>query len=455
MKLSKKITLAFSFAILLSIFIVGLISNSMINNRFDKYLVGEQIKRLEQISKEINELYEENGYKFYERQIASYASLENLSIKIKNLEDELLYSSDRRPKMGNMHRIMMNNYGISEGKYVEDTFSLFQGDVKVGTVIIGYIDNSYLTEGALIFKNTLTRLLFISAIVALSIGVIASIFLSNSFTKPLINIRNTALEMQRGNLNEKSILNTNTIEIKELSNSINYLGETLSKQEGIRKRYASDISHELRTPLSTLKSHVEAIIDGIWDPSEEHLTILMSEINRLSSLVDDLKDSFNSNEHGIILSKTNFNLSDDIKNIITTFKPIFNKDNISIEENIEENSHVHMDRDKMKQVMYNLLSNSVKYIDKEGSISISLKKNIGNKITIIVKDTGIGIKQSDIPYIFDRFYRADESRNKNTGGTGLGLAITKSIVEEHNGKISVKSKYGEGSEFTICLPLND
>ncbi|NMA49118.1 MAG: HAMP domain-containing histidine kinase [Tissierellia bacterium] len=455
MKLSKRITLLFSLAILFSIFIVSLISNSMINNRFDKYLVGEQRKKLEQISKEINQLYAENEYKLYEKQIESYASLENLSIKIRDLENNLLYSSDQMGGMGGMHRRMMIEHGMTEGEYVENTFNLLQHDKKVGTLIIGYIDNSFLTESALIFKNTLTNILFIASIIAVIIGIITSILLSNSLTKPLINITNTSLEIQKGNLNKKSELTTNIIEIKELSNSINYLGETLSKQEDIRKKYASDISHELRTPLSTLKSHVEAIIDGIWEPSKEHLSILMGEIDRLSSLIDDLKSSFNSSEHGIVLNKTRFNLSDEIKEIIATFMPIFNKENISIKENIEKDIMVCMDKDKIKQVMYNLLSNSVKYIDKEGQIYISITKKETNKVFITVRDTGIGIQQEQLPLIFNRFYRIDKSRNTDTGGTGLGLAIVKSIVDEHGGEISVKSVYGKGSEFMIYLPIND
>lgn len=454
MKLSKKITLFFVFSILFSIFTVSLISNSMINNRFDKYLVEEQREKLEQISREINELYEQNGYKLYEKQIASYASLENLTIKIKNLEDRLLYSSDKMGGMGNMHRRMMQNHGMTEGEYVEDTFPLVQSGEKVGTVIIGYIDNSYLTEGALVFKDTLTSSLFISGVFAVIIGIVTSVFLSNSLTKPLINIRNTALEIQKGNLEKKSILNTSTIEIKELSNSINYLGETLSKQENIRKKYASDISHELRTPISTLKSHVEAIIDGIWEASPEHLSILIDEINRLSSLVDDLKNSFNSSEHGIILNKTRFNLSNDIKDIITTFTPIFNRNNILFEQNIDNNIMIFMDRDKLKQIMHNLITNSIKYIGDTGKIGIYLQKKSDNVI-IIVKDNGIGIKEEHIPFIFNRFYRVDESRNKDTGGTGLGLSIVKSIVEAHGGNVIIDSKYGEGTEFIISIPLED
>ena len=292
MKISRRITLFFIIVILLSIFIVSGISNFMINHRFEKYLVQEQEIRLKEISNEINKSYEENGYKLYQGEINSYASLEDLSIEIVDLDNNILYSSKNK-SLGRRHGRIMNAHGIPQGKTVKKAFPFLEKNKQIGTLIIGYIDNSYLTEGAIVFKNTLSKSLFLSAILAIFIGIGTSVILSKSLTEPLLSIRNTAVEIRKGNLNNKSKINTSMIEIIELSDSINYLGETLGKQENIRKKYASDISHELRTPLTILQSHLEAIMDGIWEPSNEHLIILMDEINRLSSLVDNLKDSFN------------------------------------------------------------------------------------------------------------------------------------------------------------------
>lgn len=295
--------------------------------------------------------------------------------------------------------------------------------------------------------------MLIASVIAIVIGIITSLLLSNSLTKPLIAIKDRSQAIQKGDLDEKSEVSTNIIEIQELSNSINYLGETLSEQEAIRKQYASDISHELRTPLATLKSHVEAMMDGVWEPNQEHLTILKNEINRLSSLVDDLKDSFSVNELGLTLNKTNFNLSDEMEEIITTFLPIFYKEEITISEKIDPEIHVYMDKNRIKQVFYNLLTNAVNYTDGPGEINLTLTKLESNRLWISVKDTGIGIPSDEIPHLFNRFYRMDESRTVKTGGTGLGLSIVQSIVEEHGGEITVKSEYGEGSEFIIQLPL--
>lgn len=453
MKLSRKISLSFVIVILFSIFIVSGISNFIINNKFETYLIKEQNIKLKQISDEINNLYEENEYKLYQREINSYASLDNLSIDVLDLNNNVIYSSSYKGK-ARMHKRMMEKHGVLEGNYVEKSFPLLKQNEQVGRLVIGYKDNSHLTEGAIIFKHTLTKSLFLSAILAILIGIGTSIILSKSLTAPLLSIRNAAIEIQKGNLNTKSTVNTNTKEIKELSDSINYLGHTLAKQENIRKKYASDISHELRTPLTTLQSHIEAIIDGVWEASDQHLKILMDEINRLSSLVDNLKYSFNLQEHNLILNKTSFDISKELKNIIRTFQPLLNNKNIVIESNIEDYIQIYMDRDKFKQIVYNLLSNSIKYISTQGKISVALEKKKDN-ILLNISDNGIGIKEEDLKYIFERFYRVDESRNKNTGGTGLGLSIVKSIVDIHNGNINVKSKYGEGTEFTITLPIKN
>ena len=459
MKLSKKLTMSFIFSIILSIFIISLISNSMINRKFESFLVKERENRFEQIKRDINDLYLKNSYTLSQRDIANYASLEGVYIEIRDINNQTQCHSNKGQNMG-MHRRMMNNghmrmmQNISAGNYLERSFPLLDDKNIVGTLIIGYIDNSYLTESALIFKNTLTKSFMVSGIITIILGFGISIFLSKGLTNPLVNIRNTASEIRKGNLEYRSKVNTNTTEILELSDSINFLGETLANQANIRKRYATDIAHELRTPLTTLKSHLEAIIDGVWEPSEKHLSILMEEVERLSNLVEDLKNSFNAEEIKINTKKTQFNISAELEKIITAFMPLYNEKNFSIDYSLEENIEIFMDKDKFKQIIYNLLSNSIKYLKENGTVFISLKE-YEKKVIIKIKDNGIGIKKEDLPFIFERFYRSDISRNKETGGTGLGLSIVKSLVEAHNGIIEVQSEYNKGTEITIVLPIED
>lgn len=456
MKLSNKLILSFLLSIFISIFVISFISNTMINNRFENYLVEEQEKKLQRISNDLNELYKDNGYVLYEREINSYANIEKVYIEIRDLNDNIIItsSSGRMMNMRGNHGRMMRQHQLPQGNYVERSFPLMEGSIQVGSLVLGYIDNSYLTEGAILFKETLTKSIFISAIFTLFIGLGISVFLSRSLTIPLLDISNTAIEIRKGNLNRKSKVKSNTKEIVELSESINYLGESLAKQESIRKKYAQDISHELRTPLTTLKSHLEAILDGIWEANEEHLGVLMAEIDRLSNLVDELKNSFRAREIDFILNKTTFSISKEIPLIVTNFIPLYEKRACSIEMDIEDNVFINMDREKLRQIIYNLLSNSLKFLKKDGRVKVVLRKE-NNKSIIKVIDNGLGIKKEDLPLIFDRFYTSRESWEENPDGSGLGLSITKSIIEAHNGTIDIDSTYGEGTKVTIVLPLNN
>lgn len=430
----------------------------MINNRFENYLISEREEKFQRIYYEINQLYIDNNYKLDPMELIHYALAEDINIIIKDTSNKIIYNSNTRRSMGmmgGMHHGHMGHMGYMhrpEGKYIEKEYPLtFEGDL-IGTLIIGYIDNAYLTESAMIFKGTLFRSFILSGFVTILIGLIFSIVISNRLTQPLVSIKDTANAIKAGNLQVDSEVKTDVKEIIELSEAIGFLGNTLAEQEDIRKRYASDISHELRTPLTTLRTHLEAIIDGVWEPTREHLQILMEEIQRLSNLVDNLRDSFTETEYSIKLNKERFNISKELEAIITAYVPIYEKKGFTILGSIEPNIEVYMDKDKFKQIINNLLSNSLRYLEDEGQVFVDLKEN-NRKITIKVKDNGIGIKDKDLPHIFNRFYRVDTSRQKSTGGSGLGLSIVKSMVEAHGGYIYVESQYGKGTEFTLNFPL--
>ncbi|NLC04375.1 MAG: HAMP domain-containing histidine kinase [Tissierellia bacterium] len=451
MKLSRKLNLSFIIAILISIAIISITSTIMINNRFEVFLIRELENKFQRISNEINELFTDVDSALDEMDLLHFALTEDINLKIVDNNNKLVYNSDRKMGMG-MHGGMMNrSRRIPTGNYIEKSYPLLENDTQIGTLIIGYIDNSYLTDSALIFKDTLRKSIMLSSFITIILGILISMYLSKNLTAPLVNIRDTAVEIRQGNLQSRSSVDTNTLEIKDLSDSINYLGETLIKEENSRKAYASDISHELRTPLTTLKTHLEAMLDGVWEANEEHLNILLGEIDRLSNFSDDLRDSFKAKEYNIDLNKTSFNVSKELKDIIKIFKPIYSKDNYILDYSFEDDIEINFDRDKFNQIINNLLTNSKRYLGDNGKVIVDLKKDKKN-IRISISDNGTGIKPEDLPHILDRFYRVDSSRNKGTGGSGLGLSIVKSLVEAHGGTININSVYGEGTEVDIILP---
>ncbi|GFZ30364.1 two-component sensor histidine kinase [Clostridium zeae] len=458
--LMKKLSIAILIAILGSIALTSFISNYTVSQKFKEYLIDEHKSKENDAIKIIEDLYakQNNFTNTNKDEIQRYAELQKLYIEVRDLNDTTLYSSGndylkQNNHMGNMMMgSMMKNFsGMNLGEYTENKYPLSINNKNVGTIIIGYFGTSYLSSGSVTFMSTLNHSFLLSAVIALVFGLLISIVISKGISKPIINITKTANIMRAGNLEVRSIVNTNTKEIDELSNSINYLAETLNDQEMLRKRMTSDIAHELRTPLTTLKTHIEAFIDGIWEPTPERFESFYEEIERLTKLVDNLRNLAKLEQTNLNLNKSEVNISNELEKIIDSFKPLYIKENYELNEIIEPEITTILDKDKFKQIVTNLLSNSYRYLKENGRVTVTLKKENQN-IIIKVIDTGIGIPEKDLPYIFERFYRSDLSRNKNTGGSGIGLTITKAFVEAHGGKISAHSKENEGTTFTICFP---
>lgn len=463
--LGKKLSLVFLIALIGSLIITSIISNLRISNEFSKYLVDEHNTKINEIVKFIEDSYnKDNGFSVDSKgAMVRNANMNELYIEVRDNSGNSIFSSGNaymqhknmmNSMMGGEKSSMMGDLSnINSGEYKEEKHELTKDNSVVGTIIIGYYGSSYFSSNSLTFINNLNQSFIISFFITLIFGLLISFLLSRQIASPLEKITKTASEMRRGNLAVRSNIKSNTKEIEELAFSINYLAETLQNQEELRKRLTSDMAHEIRTPLTTLKTHVEALIDGIWEPSKERFQVFYEELDRLSKLVNNLRNISKLEQAGITLNKSKFNLSSEIINIVDTFKPIFIRKNCMITAEIKENIIVYMDKDNLKQILHNLLSNANNYLEINGRVKVSLfeKKDY---IIIEVEDNGIGISEKDLPYIFERFYRSDISRTKNTGGSGLGLTITKSLVEANGGKIRVESKIGEGTVFSIKFPKN-
>lgn len=460
MKLSlmKKLSLGFLLSVIGSLIIASFISNYMIEKKFNTYLVDEHKAKVTNVVNLVESLYTKSSFSNSSKdEILRYAVLEELFIEVKDINGKIIFNSgnshlQHKKMMDSMMGSMMRGFSdMNLGDYKEEIHPLVKDDKNIGNIIIGYFGTSYLNEGALTFKMTLNHSFILSGFIALIFGLYIGFILSKQLSSPLVKITKTANEIRNGNLEVRSDISTTTQEIDELSTSINYLAETLQKQETLRKRLTSDMAHEIRTPLTTLKTHVEALIDGIWEPTTERFQSFYDEIERLTKLVENLRDLAKLEQSDVNLNKVKFNLSLELEKIIDSFEPLYSKSDYKMISNISPDIFVFMDKDKLKQIMHNLLSNSYKYLKKNGEVKVSLI-NAKDNIIVEVKDTGIGIPEKDLPFIFERFYRTDISRNKNTGGSGIGLTITKRIVEAHGGKITVESTLGEGSTFTINLP---
>jgi two-component system phosphate regulon sensor histidine kinase PhoR len=251
-------------------------------------------------------------------------------------------------------------------------------------------------------------------------------------------------------------------EIGDLARAINEmagkLGDDivrLKKLERVRSEFLGNVSHELRTPLFSLQGFLETLLDGaIDDPSvnREFLEKAHRHAQRLNLLLNDLIEISRIESGEMQMSVRSFPIQDFLEHMVEEMRPQAEQKSLTLRlaDGIPSDEQAFGDRDRLKQVMVNLIDNAIKYTDAGGSVTLSAECG-GDRCAICVADTGIGIPEEHHSRIFERFYRVDKDRSREVGGTGLGLAIVKHIVEAHGGRIAVASRPGKGSEFRFTL----
>jgi signal transduction histidine kinase len=240
-------------------------------------------------------------------------------------------------------------------------------------------------------------------------------------------------------------------EMDELSRGVEELGRSLAGQEKLRRRLTSDIAHELRTPLTAARTQMEAMADGVLEASSERLALCVSELERLGGLVKSVEALARIEGDAIAPRLEETDMTEFLSAVLDSFETMFARDGISLARQLAPGVTARIDRERFRHVTDNLLSNALRYTLAGGSVTVRLYVR-DNSVIIEVEDTGMGIAEEDLPHIFERFYRTDESRARVTGGRGVGLAIAKAEAEAHGGTISVTSRRGEGSRFSVTLP---
>jgi len=225
----------------------------------------------------------------------------------------------------------------------------------------------------------------------------------------------------------------------------------LKKLEQMRKDFVANVSHELKTPITSIKGFTETLLDGAMhneETLEYFLSIILKESDRLQSLIHDLLELSKIEQHGFELELQTINIVQMLKEIIIILQGKAEAKEIILESLSEKDVFIQGDLNRLKQVFINLINNAIAYTPKAGKVQAIIEEK-NDEVLVHIKDTGIGIEEKEIPRIFERFYRIDKARSRNSGGTGLGLAIVKHLVEAHHGYITVKSKVGKGTTFTV------
>jgi two-component system sensor histidine kinase BaeS len=419
---------------------------------FDNYVSGVQEDQLYWITTSAESSYESGEWnKATLSETIHWAMMMGLDIKILNTHgDEIISSHQIMQSLSPvMQKRMEGLFQIDKTRGVFQEYPLYSEGHIIGTLTTRPFQKQEIAEKEVIFQKRIKNFLLISLLIAGIGSLIIALFLSRYLSKPIAGLKLAAEKVARGDFRARTAKRSDD-EIGKLSEMFNKMAESLQKEETLRKQLMSNIAHELRTPLTIMKTQLEAMSDGIITDREKALKNLDSEMERLIKLVKGIEDVTTAEASFFRkLEETDCNLKEFLSGIADEMRPLFTEKNLSLAVLAGKDFSVTVDAEKLETIVRNLLSNALKFTEK-GGVSIRYGKDL-KKFFIEIQDTGTGISEDSIPLVFNRFYKGQKSTIQ---GLGLGLAIVKELTDIMQGEITVKSRLGEGSIFTIFLPFS-
>ncbi|RHW37403.1 sensor histidine kinase [Neobacillus notoginsengisoli] len=448
--ISMKLGFTFSAIFISLFFILGFILYGIFTNIFVDYIQQDLLTR----TKNHASILEKS---FNESTIAHVLEMEQgipSEVLITDSNNRILDSSIRLEEKitKNLHSKTIRD----EGEIIENNWKNQKYIIAVSPIgnQLGFI---YMFYPSSILREIVfvMNILFIAAnagILLLAFGIIG--ILSRSLTKPLLAMKDATTKMAMGKYRQ-TIPVKGQDEIAQLGNSIQLLGEQLKHFEDSRNDFLAAVSHELRTPLTYIKGYSDVLQKGLikdQKEQEDYLRIINKEAHRVAYMVNDLFEMSKLQTGNFLLEKEAASINIPIEKVIMNLGPVARNKGLKLKMELQPDlPDIPIDLDRLEQAFYNLIENSIKFTT-QGSVTVKtfVKSDF---IVVEVSDTGTGIPASDLPKIFDRFYRVDQSRTRKTGGTGLGLYVVKQIVEAHNGEIHVTSHESTGTTFSLFLKI--
>lgn len=316
--------------------------------------------------------------------------------------------------------------------------------------VVGAVLLHISTESLQVHITDMLPMLLLAGLGVLILGTLFSLVLARSQIQPLREITDAVNTFAKGKLDRRVNLQCGG-ELQKLGDSINQMAFELSNLEESRKSFVANVSHELRSPLTSIRGYVEALQDGTIDPADraKYMGVVLDETNRLTDLVRDLLDlsRMDSGKFPLHLQRTDLN--ELIRLSVLSFEKRIEEKQIEVEVTLDDDPRfVRADPDRIRQVMTNLIDNALKFLPEKGRLSVGARRE-GKNILVWVEDNGPGISPEDLPFIFDRFYKADKAHTSGMG-TGLGLSIVKRILDQHDSRIQARSEEGK-TVFSFAL----
>jgi two-component system, OmpR family, sensor histidine kinase BaeS len=300
------------------------------------------------------------------------------------------------------------------------------------------------------FLDAIHHHMFWGVLVALTFTLLFTYLLTSWVLRPLLQITAITKKVADGNYSERVNV-VSRYEGGQLADAFNHMAENLEKVERLRKNMVADISHELRTPLTNLRGYLEGLSDAVIPPTPETFRMLEQEVLRLVTLVEDLQQLAKADAAEVFLDCRELSLHELLGQIMDLYRPNFQDKQIEVQWRLEPDSDtVTGDRDKLLQAIRNLADNAWKYTPRRGSVTVCARRTASG-IETVFENSGATVAADDIPFLFERFFRADRSRSRDAGGAGIGLAIVKELIEAHGGTVGADSDES-GTRVWFTLP---
>lgn len=375
-------------------------------------------------------------------QVFGYLNDEGLGIALADADGQIIYDlvgsqlGEDLPDLGNANvlPIMVNGETVGYLRLRLERSSILRATVQHAVL------------------NVILQTLVIVVIIGGAFGIGAGIIASRWLTAPLMQLAETATAIRQGQRHRRAVP-AGSDEVRELAHAFNTMIDAQQAGEKQRQQLVADIAHELRTPLSVLQGNLYATLEGLVQADSATVARLYDQTRLLSRLVNDLHELSQAEARTLRLDRQAIDVGAALADICDSFQPVAESKAVHLVLDVPPAlPALHADSGRLQQVMHNLLANALRYTPAGGQIAVGAKAMNGS-VEIRVADTGSGIAPEHLPHIFERFYRADPSRDRASGGSGLGLAIARAIVEAHGGTIRASSGGpGAGSEITICWP---
>lgn len=459
--LKTKLSFVICTIVLITVSLISFLTNVFIQKQFNNYILKQQELKKREIVNSLSQQYNKftNTWDIdFIHTIGMSALYDGYIVKVYDIKNNSVWDAQKHDMtlcaqiMESISERMEEKYPNIHGQFTSKVYHLTTSDETIGSVSIGFFSPYFLSENDFEFLNALNIALISIGVFSLLLSVLIGVMFAGKLSKPILKTVVATKKIASGSYDIRIDEKATTKELDMLISSINHLASSLEHQNKIRKQLTEDVSHELRTPIAVLQSYIEAMIEGVWELTPERLESCNDEIKRLSSLISDLEKLHKVDSDNLRLSKSEINLTEIIYKAVKSFEVKIKENDLNISVSGSCNKLI-ADENRINQVVINLLSNAIKYTNSGGDIYIKIFET-SNEAGFSVTDNGIGIPENELPFIFERFYRADKSRNRKTGGLGLGLAIVKSIVDAHGGKISVESKINKGTRIEVLLPKN-